>query len=403
MTFDADALSATDRELQALGRDPADAADLIARHIGSDRTLSRIDSLLADLSSGVELAPLPALAPPKPKSPKPPKLPKQKREPAAKREAPAVVESALREVRADEIPPVPPPSMPPPPAENAIDTVERDVANMLDAGGSLRPPAFAPNDLEELTPQVHVPSRPARAITIDDLDVEDAPTSERASDPVLQIEPTRDSDRASTQMIESPDSDLPPSASQVFQDDSDVGPISSVRPGPAAGLLSADELFDDSAFTEVGADEASDVFNLEISTGEKSLPPGPVLVDREDAADLAALLEGELDPDDFDGGGDGDHTSVGFAPEDDRVASAKSDGDDMGMLIDEEGSIEFQAPPDDQEDENEPTSPSVPPPAATASQAPTPSKPPENKDPKPPDGTSGGGEGKGFFKKIFGR
>ncbi|MBK8170358.1 MAG: hypothetical protein IPK60_08420 [Sandaracinaceae bacterium] len=399
MTFDAEALHKADRELGSLGREANDVSELLARHGNDDRSLSRIDELLADLQTGLQLAPLPAIPEPTAKAPK---APKAKKAPAPKRESVAPVESALRDVHEDEIPPIPPPSLPPPRAENYIDTVEREIPSEA--------PHFADDDLDVLTPAVKVPSMPPRAITLDDLDVDDVPASERPSSPQLLIEagapdesefeegPTSDR-AASTQMIESPTSDVPPSTAGVFEDESDVQPISSIRPGPAPGLLSENELFDDSAFTEVGEDQ-SDVFSLDVSTGEKSIPTGPVLVDDQHAADLAALLEGELDPDEFGERDVEDDLDAKSTDEDDSHEddSDEDDSDEMEMLIDEEGSIEVAAPVDD-----EPTSPSVPPPAATASSPPTPPAPPEGTDPQPtPSGNPGPG-GKGFFKKIFGR
>lgn len=416
MAFDADVLRDADRELEAIHRDEPEVASLLARYGDSDRALSRMDELLNDLEGGLDLAPLPDVPKREARSQEK-KAAKKKREPK-KRPAsiPPEPESALRDVAPGEIPPVPPPSVPPPrpttQADQAVETIERDVANMLNSG-SAPPPAFEAGELEALTPVQYVPSVPpkdpskpaARAITLDDLDVEeDFETSDRVSSPEVIIEAGADvedfhsaptSDRAGTLMIDSREAELPPSASNVFQDESDVGPISSVRPGSAPGSLSESDLFDDSAFTEVGEDQ-SDVFTLEVATGETSVPAGPVLVDGERAADLAALLEGDLDPDEFSHVGDNltDGTVVGPPPSEDFSANAASD--DMGMVIDEEGSIEVQAPVDD-----EPTSPSVPPPAALESATPS-QKPPEGSPSKPPDGT-GGPQGKGFFKKIFGK
>lgn len=402
MSFNADVLTDADRELAAIHRDEPEVAGLLARYADSNRDLAHADELLKDLEGGLELAPLPDVPKREARSTGA-KPAKKKREP--KRRPPSVPpepESAMRDVAPGEIPPVPPPSVPPPrpttQADQAVETIERDVAKMLDSG-SVPPPSFAEGELETLTPVHHVPSvpakapsaKPARAITLDDLDVEDEyETSERDSAPEVVIEAGEDepdfhsaptSDRAGTLMIDSREAELPPSASNVFQDDSDVGPISSVRPGPAPGSLSESDLFDDAAFTEVG-DDQSDVFTVDGATGETTVPAGPVLVDGERAADLAALLEGDLDPDEFSHVGDAgaDGTVVGPPP-----GAELAGDDDMGMLIDEAGSIEIAAPED-----NEPTSPSVPPPS------------PEGPTSKPPDGT-GGPQGKGFFKKIFGK
>lgn len=237
-------------------------------------------------------------------------------------------------------------------------------------------PAGVPGELDDDTgPST---DRPPPS-SLDDFQLDDTFGSMPPPPPEVEIAeaPTRDLPQPDVAITEATTGSLPTVASQ---------------PPPDPGL-SVDALFDE-ALAATAPPAAEVVLGEEQEESDEPMDLGlPVNVSDE----LAALLEGELDPREFDAG----------AP----AAAASGDGDLAAMLepdaaVDlEMADVELIA--DDElggEDHTVVASPSaMPPPPPSASRAPPPSPsqaPPPSPSQPPPE--EGDGK-KGFFRKMFGK